>query len=39
MDKTKVYLQYGFFWWWDKHRNDWFVGCAPAFGKPVWWKD
>jgi len=26
----------GFWWWYDRVRNGWFTGCAPAFGVPTW---
>lgn len=29
-------FEHGFWWWYDANRHGWFVGCAPAFGKPSW---
>lgn len=35
----RPFCQYGFWWWYDPERRDWFVGCSPAIGKPAWWKE
>jgi hypothetical protein len=29
-------FEHGFWWWYDKNRKGWFIGCAPAFGTPRW---
>jgi len=35
-DLTKPQYEHGFWWWYDPIRRGWFVGCAPAFGRPAW---
>ena len=35
-DLTKPQYEHGFWWWYDPTRRGWFVGCAPAFGRPSW---
>lgn len=32
------YLQYGFWWWWDPERKDWFIGPSPSVSTPPWVK-
>lgn len=32
----KPFFEYGFWWWYDHARKDWFVGCAPSVGIPRW---
>lgn len=36
--KRKPFFDNGFWWWWNPERKDWFVGCAPSIGLPIWWK-
>lgn len=30
------HYEYGFWWWFNHTRGDWFIGCAPYYGIPSW---
>jgi hypothetical protein len=38
MQVQRPFFEYGFWWWYDPERKDWFVDCAPSIGYPKWWK-
>lgn len=35
----RPYFEFGFWWWWNPTRGDWFVGPSPQLSAPPSWAE